>query len=84
MDRSVNLSILENYNKDSETIDGSHSKVEVIECHMQGPENIKWAVQVNETKIEGVKSTTTGSQLDIVVHIDLKIGIKAEETTAIR
>ena len=78
------MSILENYNKDSETTDGSYSKVEVIECHMQGPENIKWSVQVNETKITGVKSTTTGNQLDIVIHIDLKTGIKAEETPAIR
>ena len=78
------MSILENYNKDSETADGDHSKIEVIECYMQGPENIKWSVQVNETKIAGVKSTTTGNQLDIVVHIDLKTETKEEETPAIR
>ena len=78
------MSILENYNKDSETANGDHSKTEVIECYMQGPENIKWSVQVNETKIAGVKSTTTGNQLDIVIHIDLKTETKEEETPAIR
>ena len=72
MDRSVNLSALESYNKDSETANGDHSKTEVIECYMQGPENIKWSVRVNETKIAGVKSTTTGNQLELVIHIDLK------------
>ena len=78
------MSILENYNKDSETANGDHSKTKVIECYMQGPENIKWSVQVNETKIAGVKSTTTGNQLDIVIHIDLKTETKEEETSAIR
>ena len=84
MDRSVNLSALENYNKDSETANGDHSKTEVIECYIQGPENIKWSVQVNETKIAGVKSTTTGNQLDLVIHIDLKTETKREEILAIR
>ena len=84
MDRSVNLSALESYNKDSETANGDHSKTEVIECYMQGPENIKWSVRVNETKIAGVKSTTTGNQLELVIHIDLKTETKEEETSAIR
>ena len=84
MDRSVNLSTLENYNKDSETANGDHSKTEVIECYIQGPENIKWTVRVNETEIAGVKSTTTGNQLDLVIHIDLKAETKEEETSAIR
>ena len=84
MDRSVNLSTLESYNKDSETANGDHSKTEVIECYMQGPENIKWSVRVNGTKIAGVKSTTTGNQLDLVIHIDLKTETKEEETSAIR
>ena len=64
------------YNKDSETANGDHSKTEVIECYMQGPENIKWSVRVNETKIAGVKSTTTGNQLELVIHIDLKTETK--------
>ena len=78
------MSILENYNKDRETANGDHSEIEVIECYMQGPENIKWSVQVNETKIAGVKSTTTGNQLDLVIHINLKTETKEEETSAIR
>ena len=78
------MSALMAYNKDSETGNGDNRKKEVIECYMEGPENIKWSVQVNETKIAGVKSTTTGNQLELVIHIDLKTETKEEETLAIR
>ena len=78
------MSSLMGYNKDSETGNGDNRKTEVIECYMEGPENIKWSVQVNETKIAGVKSTTTGNQLELVIHIDLKTERKEEETLAIR
>ena len=78
------MSTLESYNKDSETANGNHSKTEVVECYMQGPENIKWSVRVNETGVAGVKSATTGNQLELVIHIDLKTEIKEEETSAIR
>ena len=78
------MSTLESYNKDSETASGDNSKTEVVECYMQGPENIKWSIRVNETKITGVKSTTTGNQLELVIHIDLKTETKEEETSAIR
>ena len=78
------MSALVNYNKDSETGNNDNRKTEVIECYMEGPENIKWSVQVNETKIAGVKSTTTGNQLELVIHIDLKKETKEEEILAIR
>ena len=59
-------------------------KTEVIECYMEGPEDIKWSVQVNETKIAGVKSTNTGDRLELVIHINLKKETKEEEISAIR
>ena len=55
MDQSVNMSALMNYNRDSETGNNNNRKTEVIECYMEGPKDIKWSVQVNETKIAGVK-----------------------------
>ena len=78
------MSSLMGYNKDSETGNSDNRKTEVIECYMEGPENIKWSVQVNETKIAGVKSTTTGNQLELVIHISLKTETKEEEILAIR
>ena len=84
MDRSVNMSALINYNKDSETGNNDNKKTEVIECYMEGPEDIKWSVQVNKTKIAGVKSTNTGDQLELVIHINLKKETKEEEISAIR
>ena len=59
-------------------------KTEVIECYMEGPEDIKWSVQVNETRVAGVKSINTGGRLELVIHINLGKETKEEETPAIR
>ena len=84
MDQSVNMSALMNYNRDSETGNNNNRKTEVIECYMEGPKDIKWSVQVNETKIAGVKSINTGDRLELVIHINLEKETKEEETPAIR
>ena len=84
MDYGVNMAALVNYNKDNETDNASGRKTEVIECYMEGPADIKWSVQVNETKVAGIKSSSTGDRLELVVHINLKKETKREEQTADR
>ena len=83
MDQGVQMSALVNYNRESEA-DINNRKTDVIECYMEGPENIKWSVQVNETRVAGVKSSNTGGRLELVIHINLEKETKEEETPAIR
>ena len=83
MDQGVQMSALVYYNRESEA-DINNRKTEVIECYMEGPENIKWSVQVNETRVGGVKSSNTGGRLELVIHINLEKETKEEETPAIR
>ena len=79
----MQMSALVNYNRESE-VDQNNRKTEVVECYMKGPENIKWSVQVNETKVAGVKSVNTGKRLELVIHINLEEETKEEEIPAIR
>ena len=83
MDQGVKMSALVNYNRESE-VDINNRKTEVIECYMEGPEDIKWSVQVNETRVAGVKSINTGGRLELVIHINLEKETKEEEMPAIR
>ena len=83
MDTGVQMSALVNYNREGE-VDTNNRKTEVIECYMEGPQDIKWSVQVNETRVAGVKSINTGSRLELVIHINLEKETEEEETPAIR
>ena len=84
MEYGVNMTALVNYNKDNETDNANGGKTEVIECYMEGPADIKWSVQINETKVAGIKSSSTGDCLEVVVHINLKKETKREDQIADR